>query len=74
MHADAPLSNPMHGTAAPAPQMLYTVPNAAKVLDVSERKMWELVGDGTIPSVKIGASRRISHAALETYIKQLQDA
>ena len=72
MHAD---TEPVHGTEGPADdQIAYKVPHAARVLDLSERQMWDLVGKGEIDSFKIGTSRRISRAALVAYIERHRDA
>lgn len=68
MHAD---TTPANGNQVPADdQIAYKVPHAAQVLDLSDRQMWELVRRGDIESFKIGASRRISRAALVAYIEQ----
>lgn len=75
MHADAPLSTPMHGTAQPTDRKVTcTVPEAANVLGVSVRKTWALIGDGTIPSLKIGRSRRVMQVDLEEYLRQQRQA
>lgn len=52
--------------------MAYSVRTAAKVLDLSVRTVWDLVAKGEIDSFKIGASRRISRAALVAYIERAQ--
>ena len=55
-------------------QLLYKIPHAARLLDMSERKVWELVHTGKIESVQIGRSRRITRAALSSYIESLRSA
>lgn len=55
-------------------QIAYTVRNAAKVLDVGERTMWQLVMDDEIPSIKIGRSRRILRADLMAYAESLRQS
>src|ERR1044071_896459 len=78
MHADTdPASgndtDAADGTKVPADdQIAYNVPHAAQVIDLSERQVWELVRSGEIESFKIGASRRISRAALVAYVKRHQ--
>jgi len=75
MHADAAPRIPVDGNAASGEQMAYSVRSAAKVLDLSVRTVWDLVSRGDIPSFKIGASRRISRAALAEYVeRQAADA
>lgn len=70
MHGDAVHRNAGHGIA-PEP-MAYTVPEAADALRLSERQVWNLVGAGTIESITIGRSRRITRAALTAYIDSLR--
>jgi excisionase family DNA binding protein len=79
MHADSTVLSPTGGNAAPAAiaaaeQIAYNVPHAAKILDLSERQMWTKVRNGEIASFKMGASRRITRAALLAYIDSLQVA
>jgi Helix-turn-helix domain len=47
--------------------LAYSVPAAADLLGTSERRMWELIGQGTIPSFTEGGRRLVSHRALEAY-------
>lgn len=53
-------------------QLAYSVRHAADVLDLSERRMWELVRTGEVESFKIGASRRIARSVLVAYVERLQ--
>jgi excisionase family DNA binding protein len=53
------------------PTMLLTAEEAARELRIARRRVFELIREGTLPSVKIGASRRISRAALEDYVNSL---
>jgi excisionase family DNA binding protein len=48
--------------------MAYRVQTAARVLDLSERVVWELVRRGDIQSFKVGTARLISRAALQKFI------
>lgn len=50
---------------------LYTVPEVAALLKVSESKAWAMVARGDIPSVLVGGNRRVSTQALWDYIKSL---
>jgi excisionase family DNA binding protein len=52
--------------------MLLTAEQAAAELQIARRRIFEMVADGTLPSVKIGKSRRISRAALQEYVKGLE--
>lgn len=70
MHADAAIRNPASGNGLPTDgQLTYSVPHAAKVLDLGVRKVWELVADGRLESIKIDSSRRIPRAALDAFIQ-----
>jgi excisionase family DNA binding protein len=75
MHDTAKPSNAEHdGGSAGDRQLAYTVPRAARALDISDRKAWELVHSGVIQSIKIGRSRRVTRRALEEYIESLRSA
>lgn len=64
MHASAEQISSEHANSP----LAYSVKNAAKNLDISERQMWELVRTEQIESIKIGRSRRISRSALLAFI------
>jgi excisionase family DNA binding protein len=51
------------------PQVAYTVQDAAGLLGLGERTVWEMIRAGEIESVKIGKSRRISRAAIVAFIE-----
>jgi excisionase family DNA binding protein len=51
-------------------KLLITVNEAAASLSVGRPKMWQLVMTGEVPSIKIGASRRIPVRALEDYVQR----
>lgn len=55
-----------------SPTMLLTAEEAAAELRIARRRIFEMIADGTLPSVKIGKSRRITRAALEDYIRGLE--
>ncbi|MBX6357776.1 MAG: helix-turn-helix domain-containing protein [Micromonosporaceae bacterium] len=54
--------------------LAYSVRSAARMLDLSERKVWQLVIDGEIESVSIGRARRIPRASLVAYLERLRSA
>lgn len=79
MHADAMPGNTADGSEIPAArpaddQIAYTVPHAAKVIDLGVRTVWQLVLSGQIKSIKIGRSRRVMRADLVAYVDSLRDA
>ncbi len=53
-------------------QLLLTIPEVGRVLSVSRTTVYQLIGDGHLPSVKIGTSRRIRREDLAAYVDGLQ--
>ena len=51
--------------------LFISVPDAARLLGISERTCWRLVADKKIVSAKIGDSRRISLEALRHYADRI---
>ena len=49
---------------------LLTVIQAAEHLCLSRSKVYELLADGTLPSVRIGRNRRITMSALADFVTQ----
>ena len=54
-------------------KLLLTVPEAAAALAISRSKLYELLADGLVRSVRIDGSRRVPVEALETYVAGLLD-
>lgn len=52
--------------------MLLTVEQTAAELQIARRRIFDMIAAGTLPSVKIGKSRRITRTALEDYVKGLE--
>lgn len=52
--------------------LLLTPEQAAAELQIARRRIFEMIADGTLPSVKIGKSRRIERTDLEAYVKSLK--
>lgn len=52
---------------AEIPPLFISVPDAARLLGISEATCWRLVRDNKIPSAKINRSRRVSLQALRDY-------
>ena len=55
-------------------QLLLTPEVAAKLLGIGRTKIFELIGSGSLESVKIGASRRIPTEALTLFVEGLRNA
>jgi excisionase family DNA binding protein len=68
---------PRHLKSVPRPQELHTdlltVPEAAQRLNMSKRKVDDLMARGHLRSVKIGRSRRVPVEALSTFISRQMD-
>ena len=55
-------------------QLLLSVVEVAKILSLSRTKIYELLYAGQLPSVKIGAARRVRMADLENFVSSLEVA
>jgi excisionase family DNA binding protein len=51
-------------------QPLLTVDQAAETLGVSRSTIYNLIGSGQLPTVKLGRSRRISPESLAAYVRE----
>ena len=47
-----------------------TIPQAAVLLQVSERTLWELARNGTVPSFQIGKQYRFRRETLDDWAKR----
>lgn len=54
--------------------LAHSVKRAADLLDLSERKVWQLIDENKIESFKVGWSRRIPHESLVAFVKSQQSA
>jgi excisionase family DNA binding protein len=54
--------------------VLFTVRQAAKILNLSKTKIHLLIKDGSLESVLIGRSRRITEGQLLKFIWSLEEA
>ena len=59
-------------TSEEIPPLLFTPEAAAKCLGVGRPKVFDLIRQGALRSVKIGGSRRISARALSDYVSELE--
>ena len=50
------------------PLQLLTVIDAAEQLQISRSKIYELIADGELPSIRIGQSRRITTSDLADFV------
>lgn len=51
--------------------LLLRVPEVAASLGISRAKVYELLADGSLPSVKIGGCRRVRASDLIAYVNGL---
>lgn len=54
-------------------KLLLTAPEAARALGISRSKLYQLLRDGEIRSVRIGRSRRVPWDALGAYVNSLAE-
>jgi excisionase family DNA binding protein len=66
----APLPIPPGAT----PKLLLTPDEAAGALGIGRTKLYELLATGKLPSVRIGASRRVSMEVLIEFVRHLDPA
>ncbi len=50
-------------------RIFYRVSEIGELIGCSKSKAYELVGNGTIPSTKIGTLLRVPRSALEAFVK-----
>ena len=50
-------------------KLLRTAPEAAEMLSISQRSLWQLTKDGVIPCVRLGRSLRYDPADLRAWIE-----
>ena len=68
------VSMPQPGTAANATEpLLVTAEQAARSLCICRTKVYELLRNGELESVRIGTSRRIPASALDEYVDRLRE-
>ena len=54
------------------PKLLLTPEEAAVALGVGRTKLYELMGEGRIESVRIGGSRRVPVDAVDRFVERLR--
>ena len=59
---------------AVVPRLLLTPEEAAQALGIGRTKLYRLLHEGFLPSVRIGGSRRISTEALDRFVHSLEPA
>ena len=53
------------------PRLLLTVEEAAERIGICRSKMFKLIRQGDVKSVKVGRLRRVTPAALQDFVQQL---
>jgi excisionase family DNA binding protein len=53
-------------------KLLLTPAEAAQVLSISRSKLYELIGQGRLDTVRIDTSRRVPRQALVEFVSHLQ--
>ena len=54
-------------------RLLLTPEDAADLLSIGRSKLYELIGDGRLASVRIDGSRRVPMSALVEFVEGLQE-
>lgn len=54
--------------------LLFTAEEAAEILKISRCKVYDLLRNQDLRSIKIGGSRRIPRTSLEEYVARLLEA
>ena len=58
----------------PTVERLLTYRDAAKLLGVTDRTVWQLVKDGHLPAVRFGRSVRIDPADLRAFVERAKQS
>lgn len=61
-------------SSAEIPPLLFTAEEAAQCLRVGRHRVFDLIREGALRSVKVGNSRRISARALADFVASLEGA
>ena len=56
-----------------ATKLLYRINEAAEVSSISRSRLYELIANGELESVKLGSTRLIPHDALEAFVARLRE-
>ncbi len=54
--------------------LLYTIPEAAKMLGIGRTNVYQLMNDGRLRFVKIGKRRLVPRSVLEVFVEDLLEA
>ena len=71
-HAPSPWGERALPAGAPESKLLLKVEEAAYLLSLSRKTIYDLMGHGELASLKIGGSRRIPLTALHAFIARLE--
>ena len=55
------------------PSELFTVPEVAKLLKLSVTFVWREVRAGTLPTIRLGRSVRVTRADLDAYLESKRE-
>jgi len=53
-------------------KLAYTIEEAAELLSLSRTQLYRLIEVEELPTVKVGKSRRITFAQLESFVRKLE--
>jgi excisionase family DNA binding protein len=55
-------------------KLLYTFEDCEALLSLSRSQLYRLADGGTLETVKVGKSRRITHTQLDAFVKLLEQS
>jgi len=61
-----------NGVGEPVEKLLLTMSEAARALSISRSKLYELIGQGRLLTVRIDTSRRVPADAIVGFVQQLE--
>jgi excisionase family DNA binding protein len=59
-------------SAEEMPPLLFTTHEVARLLGIGQCRVYDLIREQSLRSVKVGASRRVSARALRDYVEMLE--
>ena len=61
-----------HAASAPLPPRLLSIAETAQALGLARSNVYRFITDGSLQSVKVGARRLVSEAALADFINSIE--
>lgn len=52
-------------------RILYSVPEAARLMSIGRSTLYQLMANGELPSVKIGTRRLVARNSIDAYVERM---